>query len=160
MGGTTVVQWLDWYRTLIVRYKPSAVVLYVGSNDLGVGGLTTGAQNAANTILLLKRLKRALKKTPIFYVGVSPCWSRKGAWEDIAVSNQQVKDFCEKNKYFYYIDIASACAAADGTPRHELFLGDQLHPSEAGYVVWEKVVAGTVKKTLRSLEKAQTKKKS
>lgn len=160
IGGTTVVQWLEWYHGLIVRYKPSAVVLYVGSNDLGGGGLTTGEQNAANTILLLKRLKRALKKTPIFYVGVSPCWSRKGAWQDIAVSNKQVKDFCEKAKYLYYIDIASACAAADGTPRHELFLADRLHPSEAGYAVWTKVVAGTVKKTLRSLEKAQARKKS
>lgn len=158
IGGTSVVQWLTWYQDMIVDYNPSAVVLYVGSNDLGNGSLITGEKNAVNTIRLLKRLKKRMWKTPIFYVGISPCWSRKGAWQDIAVSNRLVREFCAQYQNLYYIDIASACAMADGTPNKELFLSDQLHPNAAGYAVWKRVVARPVKKIVKKMAKTVAKK--
>ena len=149
IGGTIVGLWSDWCQDMIAQYRPSAVVIYVGSNDIRYGGATSGEENASNTILLLKKIRAALKNVPVFYVGISPCWSRKGGWEDIAVSNALVKNYCGQDPYLYYIDIASACAAADGTPDKTLFLSDQLHPSPAGYRVWKKVVAGTVKKVMK-----------
>ena len=158
IGGTTVVQWLDWYQDLIVNYSPSAVVLYVGSNDLPGDGKITGAQNASNTIRLLKRLKKRLRKIPIFYIGISPCWSRKDAWQDIAVSNKLVKEFCAQYPNLYYIDIATACAMPDGTPNKALFLDDQLHPNSAGYAVWKRVVAKQVKKVVKKPMKAASNK--
>ena len=154
IGGTTVTQWLGWYKSMIVRYRPSAVVLYVGSNDLSNGGLISGETNASNTIRLLKGIRQSLKKVPVFYVGISPCWARKGAWKDISVSNALVKSFCGQETNMYYIDIASACARPDGTPDPALFLSDQLHPNAAGYRVWERKVAGPVKKLLRQMERS------
>ncbi|MBO7710690.1 MAG: Ig-like domain-containing protein [Lachnospiraceae bacterium] len=158
IAGTVVGQWLTWYQDMIVNYSPSAVVLYVGSNDLPGWGTTTAEQNASNTIRLLKRLKKRLKKTPIFYVGISPCWARKGAWADIATSNRLVREFCSQYANLYYIDIASACAMPDGTPNKALFLDDQLHPSEAGYAVWKRVVAKQVKKVVKKTMKDAGKK--
>ena len=155
IAGTTAVQWLGWFRPLITRYKPAAVVLYVGSNDLGDGTLISGEANAQNTILLLKKISRKLKNIPVFYVSINPCWARKGSWEKISISNQLVKSFCDRRKNLYYIDIVFAFTDAKGTPDKTLFLEDQLHPSKKGYAIWERLVADQVKKTARrSLRKA------
>ena len=154
ISGTTVTQWLGWYKSMIVQYRPSAVVLYVGSNDLSNGSVISGETNASNTISLLKAIRQSLKKVPIFYVGISPCWARKGAWQDIAASNSLVRTFCGQETNMYYIDIAAACAARDGTPDPALFLSDRLHPNTAGYQIWKKVIAGQVKKLLRKMERS------
>ena len=151
IAGSTVQDWLVWYPDLINRYKPAAVVLYVGSNDLGHGAWITGEENAANTIRLLNKISRKLKKVPIFYVSINPCWSRKGAWDKIKVSNSLVRKHCAKKKNLYYIDIVAAFARQDGTPDPSLFLSDRLHPSKKGYEVWKKKVALSVKKKLKKL---------
>ena len=143
--GTTVTQWLEWYEASIIRYKPAAVVLYAGSNDIGSGRRVTGRQNANNTIELLKRIKKKLKNTPIFYVSIVPCWARKGAWNEIAQSNKLVSKFCKKTSYVYYIDVASAIKNKDGTP-DPVYFSDGLHPSAKGYAVWKKLVVKEVKK--------------
>ena len=147
IAGTTVLQWQGWTQSLITKYKPDAVVLYVGSNDLGNGGYS-GQLNAKNTINLLKAIRRKQKKIPIFYVSVCPCWSRKGAWEEIDRSNNILKEYCETHKNMYFIDIATAFQAADKTPNRNLFI-DQLHPNEYGYAIWKKKVGKPVKKLLK-----------
>ena len=156
IGGTTVSQWLVWYRTLITRYKPAAVVLYAGSNDLGNGESISGEKNAENTILLLKRISKKLKNTPVFYISINPCWARKGAWKKVSASNTLVKNFCDRKKNLYYIDIVSAFADQNGTPNPACFLADQLHPSEKGYKIWDQLIANQVKQLAgKSLRKAQ-----
>ena len=157
IGGTTVTQWLTWYKSLITRYKPQAVVLYVGSNDINNGKGISGEQNAANTILLLDKISKELKKTPIFYVSINPCWFRKDAWGKIRTSNALVKAYCGKKKYLYYIDITSAFSLSNGTPDPALFLSDRLHPSERGYAVWKNQIAKKVKKIVKKLEKKKKK---
>ena len=102
-----------------------------------------------NTVALLQKIRSSLPYAPVFYVGVSPCWSREGAWEAIEISNDRMRQYCASQPNIYYIDIASACRGADGKPDPDLFLSDKLHPSAAGYAVWTQVVAGTVKRVLR-----------
>lgn len=149
IGGTTIVQWLDWYKLLITRYKPSAVVLYAGSNDLGNGDGVSGQKNAENTILLLKKITGKLKKTPVFYISINPCWARINAWQEIAISNNLVRKYCQKKKNLYYIDITEDFSRADGTPDPALFLPDQMHPSLQGYKIWKRRVAKQVKKIVK-----------
>lgn len=152
IGGTTVIHWLNNYQRMICDYKPDAVVIYVGANDIVDGGRITPQQNAANTIQLLKLVKASLKKTPIYYVSIVPCWLRKNAWEDIAVSNALVKSYCDNAKYVNYIDMATPFLASDGTPNKALFKADQLHPNEKGYALWKKRVAKVVKKQLKKMK--------
>ncbi len=151
IGGTTVLQWIQWYRDKITQYKPRAVVIYVGSNDLDNGDQVTGSVNASNTIRLIKLIRNELQYTPIFYISVNPCYSRQGAWNEIAQSNTQMKTYCESQTHMYYIDIAAAFALSDGKPNSKLFLSDQLHPNEAGYAIWKTTVAGYVKEKLKAL---------
>ena len=151
ISGTTVTQWLGWYKSLITRYKPSAVVIYVGSNDLGIWK-KDGKTNAQNTISLLKKIKKELKGIPLFYVSVVPCYVFKSAWSETAVSNQLVQNWCEKTSDVYYIALNTKFQLANGTPNRVLFR-DQLHPNEAGYALWKKYVAKRVIKEVKKRAK-------
>lgn len=139
IAGSTVTQWLSWFPVLIARYKPSAVVLSIGSNDIAYG--VSGRQNAENTVQLLKILKKRLKKTPVFFVSICPCWLREGDWEEIALSNSLVREYCESQTGLYYIALDNELKAADGTPDPRYFRKDRLHPSAEGYAVWRTSVA-------------------
>ena len=156
--GSTVMNWLFWCPRLITQYKPCAVVLYAGSNDLGNGELVSGEENARNTIRLLDKISRSLKNTPVFYVSINPCWFRKGAWEKTSVSNQLVQNYCASKKHLYYIDIATTFMDSNGTPNPDFFESDQLHPNERGYAIWEQLVAKRVKQTVNKLQKEDRKK--
>ena len=156
--GSTVKNWLFWYSHLITPYKPGAVVLYIGANDLGNGELISGEENAQNTIRLLDKISRSLKNIPVFYVSINPCWFRKGAWEKTSVSNQLVQKYCTGKKNLYYIDIVTAFIDSNGTPDPAYFQGDLIHPNERGYALWEQLVAKRVKQTLNILQREGWKK--
>ena len=149
IGGTTVINWQEWHVNLITSYKPSAVVLYAGANDLGGGEKISGALNAKNTIRLLKSLRKKLKDVPIYYVSICPCPVREGAIREIAASNMMVQQYCRKAYNLTYIDVTKKFVMADGRPNPALFLPDRVHPNSTGYRIWSKLVAKTVKRDLR-----------
>lgn len=148
IGGSTVAYWVKWRKLLVTSFKPAAVVVYIGSNDLAKG--ISGTKNAANTIRLLKLLRKDLKSTPIFYVSVCPCWGRKSLWKSVKISNRKMKQYCNGAKNMYYIDLASAFLDETGKPDRALFKEDQIHPSKQGYEIWKQVVAEKVKQVMQA----------
>ncbi len=153
IAGTTVTQWLTWYKQLITRYQPDAVILYVGANDIKDGDNISGETNAANTKRLLRLLKKSIKKVPIYYVSIYPCWYRPHAWDDIKVSNELIRAYCGTKKYLNFIDLTQALTNEDGTPKKDLFAADLLHLNARGYKIWKKLVANVVKKDLKAAAK-------
>ena len=108
VASTKVAHWEKWYTNLIVRYDPKAIVLYVGSNDIGDGwNGSTGAETAADTRRLIKKIRKKLPKTPIYYVSICPSIKRCDAWEEIFICNKKMKAYCAGQKNLYYIDVAS-----------------------------------------------------
>ena len=148
IGGTTVTYWLNHYEELIVDYNPSAVVIYVGANDIGNGNWKTGSDTAADAILLLKKLSSSLKKIPIYYISVCPCPGRPEAGEEISVCNAKIKKWCSAKPYVYYLNAASY-VSKDGEAYEKYYLSDGLHPNNAGYAVWKKRVAQVVVRSLK-----------
>jgi len=148
IGGTTVKYWIKWRKRLVtgLKPKPSAVVIYIGSNDVTQG--ISGAVNASNTIRLLKMIRSELKNVPVFYVSIVPSWGRKSNWKAIQVSNKKMKKYCRHAKNIYYLDVASEFLDEGGRPQTDLFKGDQIHPNGRGYLLWEKVVVAKVKEVL------------
>ena len=148
VGGSTVSYWLNYYQKLIVQYKPSAVVVYVGANDIGNGNRKTGIETAEDVILLLSKLRSALKKTPVYYISVCPCPGRPEAGRQISDCNARVRKWCSAKANVYYIDAASYISK-NGIAQEQYYLSDGLHPNSAGYAVWKKRVAQVIVKSLK-----------
>ena len=145
ISKTIVTQWEKWTRSLIAAYKPAAVVVYVGGNDINAG--RTGKQNAANTIRFLKKIRSMLKTTPIFYVSLVPNWRRMLDWDAIKKSNKKMKRYCNKTKNMYYVDIASYFMK-DGKVPNTALSNDGLHPNSKGYDIWNRIIPAAVKAVL------------
>ena len=146
IAGSTVAQWQKWYKQLIVPYKPKAVVIYVGTNDLAGGASWESTVFA--TWDLIEKIQKKLPKTPIYYVSMCPCESRPGLWKDINKCNKYMKKYCGWNKNLYYVNLFSYFTR-NGKPKASLFREDKLHPNSKGYTVWKNVVAKKVKKDLK-----------
>ncbi len=148
--NSTVEDWMGWYQGLITAYKPSAVVLYIGSNDIrnGNNGIS-GAVNAANTInLIIRMLQKLPTETQIFYISLIPCRARPGAWEEIQKSNRIMEWYCGEHPRVTYIDLRSSFVTSSGKPRSSLFLKDRMHPNHEGFKIWNKTVVPVVKSKL------------
>jgi lysophospholipase L1-like esterase len=150
VAGTTVANWQKMYKNLIVKYKPSAVVLYVGSNDIGDGWTgESGGTAAASICSLIQKIQKSLPGVPVYYVSICPSLKRSDAWYDIKVCNRKMKAYCASKKNLYYIDVASYFWE-DGVLDPELYASDMLHLSKEGYAIWEDVICPVVKKKLKA----------
>lgn len=144
ISGTTIEQWNKWYKKMIVAYKPTAVVWYVGGNDLWQK--TTPQKTAQLFIDTVQKLHKELPDTPIYFVSVYTNISRKSISKQILAYNKKIKQFCKKNDYITYVDLATRFNNS-GTPLKNLLV-DGLHPNAKGYKIWKDVVAAQIKKDL------------
>lgn len=146
IAGSMLTEWMNWYSRLIAPYNPSAIILYAGGNDINKG--MDGDLNARNTIQLLKWLRMRLPNTPVYYVSIitAPRYYMMSSQEQMFLSNQMMKEYCEKMDDLYYIDIYSRIMLPDdtefGKPNEAYFkineLGEpDLHPSALGYSIWQ-----------------------
>lgn len=143
IAGTTAHQWNLWYKKMITDYKPEAVVIYVGTNDLASG--STWRRTVKDICSFIGKIQKKLPETPIYYVSMCPCELHPGIWAAISSCNKYMKKYCRKRTNVNYIDLASHFMK-NGRPRTELFLEDKLHPNDKGYRIWSKVVANAVKR--------------
>ncbi len=150
IGSTKVSNWEKLYTSLIVPYDPRAVVLYVGSNDIGDGIYeAAGAETARETRRLIQKIQKKLPDTLIFYVSICPSLKRSEAWEEIYICNKKMKAYCAERENLYYIDVASYFWI-DGEPNPKLYSSDLLHLSKTGYKIWNSVIGSRVKRILKA----------
>lgn len=147
--GSTVEDWLELYPSLITKYKPEAVVLYLGSNNItGSASSMTGEQTGALLKKLLTKLRKAMPDTTIYYISIQPTIRRWSVWSEAKTSNSIVKKFCSTQENMYYIDTTKYLLGSDGLPNAAYLRADNLHLNATGYKVWEKYVAARIKKDL------------
>ncbi|MDO4321640.1 MAG: GDSL-type esterase/lipase family protein [Lachnospiraceae bacterium] len=149
IAGTKVCHWEQLYTSLIVKYNPKAVVLYVGTNDIGEGMIRgIGAKTAANTRKLIQKIQKALPDTKIYYVSICPSIKRSDAWDEICICNKTMKAYCADQENLYYIDVASYMLK-NGKPNSALYREDHLHLNDKGYKIWNKIIGSKVKKEMK-----------
>lgn len=149
VGGSTALEWRRLYKTLVLPYKPGAVVFLVGNNDIGKYGKITGKEAARRVTNLLKEVRNALGgDVPVFYCSMLISWNRKAVWKEEKLCNRFVRKFCEGEQNIYYIDLASKFLDSEGKPIKKLFAGDLLHPGRAGYALFKKYIGRALDRKL------------
>ena len=154
IGGTTAQEWMTLYKKLIIPYHPDAVILLVGSNDIGSTGRIRGETCAERVQNLIASIRQDLgDHVPVFYISIPVTPSRKKAWPQEKTANRLIKKYCSETDNVFYIDLASKFLDKNGKPKASYFASDRLHPSSKGYQVYNSVVSKLVKKVLNGGEK-------
>ena len=151
IGGSTIQQWLKWYKKLIVAYNPRAVILYPGAGNSLFRGNSV-EEITQNVYKLLTKLHKELPDVPIYYISVFQNLKMKPKTKiSRATCNEIIREYCEKIENVYYIDVASYLAE-DGIPLEGVISSDRVHLSQMGYLIWNATIVPEVKNNLRNLK--------
>jgi lysophospholipase L1-like esterase len=138
-GGSELADSVHYLDRLVLPHQPRVVVLYAGENDLQAGA--TAEQVHARFQAFRQGLHAALPQTRLVFIAIKPSPSRAKIRERIDRANTLIAATCREDPRLAFADVVPPMLDAAGQPRAELFVADRLHLSEAGYAVWQPIVA-------------------
>lgn len=133
IGGDTTPNLVHRLQPDVLALNPRAVVLLIGTNDLGEN--TPPAQIASNIRELHTRIRAAHPTIPMAFCLVMP---RRGEsyLERIRDLNTRLVELAKTDPHATVCDTFTALALPDGSPKPELFNPDRLHLNASGYAAW------------------------
>lgn len=137
-GGSTYADLDRDIERIVFRYNPTKVFIYSGDNDLN--GNKSPEEVFTEFRTLYGKIKRRLPSTKIYIISTKPSISRERLIPKYKVFNQYLKDFLKHESNAAYIDIFTPMMDAEGRPKQDLFLGDNLHLNKKGYALWTDII--------------------
>ncbi len=138
IGGDTTRGILYRMKEDVLDLEPEAVVLLIGTNDIGLGA--TPEEAAENLKVIFARLKKHSRKMPVIVCKVMPSTEKLSRGpREIQKLNELVDKLIKGNRQFIRCDTWSVFADENGNAKVEEF-PDRLHPNAAGYAKWKKAL--------------------
>lgn len=137
-GGSETPDVLFYYPQIVSVYRPAAVVVYIGENDIAHGAAPERV--SADVLTLLARLRSDLPQARIAFLSLKPGNARWGLWAKMQQVNAAVKARAEGAGDFDYLDVGTPLLGTDGRPDDRYFLEDRIHLNADGYAVWNLLV--------------------
>jgi lysophospholipase L1-like esterase len=140
----------DWNRLIdsrVIPLKPKVIAYYCGSNDVDAGD--SPAHIVGSIRRFIDRVTKALPDTRIVFVSVNRAPEKRDRWNEVDEINRQMQKYAEKNPRVQFVDVNPALADADGSPRLELFMNDQLHLRAPAYEAFTKILKPVLTKALQ-----------
>jgi lysophospholipase L1-like esterase len=132
---------LDMYaQRIVVAYRPRAVVVYEGDNDLAEGSSKTPELVANDFRKFVQTVHAALPDTWIYILAIKPSNLRRKQWPQMKAANKLMQDYAASQKNVQYIDIATSMFDANGNLPSDLFKSDGLHPTAKLYAMWTAII--------------------
>lgn len=130
-GGSEIVDSTHFSPRIVFPYKPRMIFFRAGGNDLWNG--KSPEQVFADYQDFVATVHAKLPDTEIAWIAWSPTPSRWKQADKEKRLNQMVEAFSRTRPGLKYIETYDMVLGADGHPRAELFLTDQLHLNAQGY---------------------------
>jgi lysophospholipase L1-like esterase len=137
-GGSRMCDLLHYVGRVVLPYRPRAVVIYEGDNDIGSGQSPQAVLDGFRA--LVRRLRGRLPGVRLYVLAIKPSPCRWALWPRMQAANALLVRACRRDPRFLFVDVATPMLGADGRPRPDLYLADGLHMTRKGYRVWRDVV--------------------
>jgi lysophospholipase L1-like esterase len=139
-GGSRINDVVRYADRTVLAYRPRAVVLFVGTNDIAWPRPATAQQVFDGYRAFVQKVHAALPETPIYYVSITPSPSRWRYWSIVLEANRLIRTHTETDPRLHFIDLIDAILGPDGKPDRSLFRADRLHQNRMGYVKWAAII--------------------
>jgi lysophospholipase L1-like esterase len=143
-GGST---WRDlnyYFARVIPPYRPRALVVYEGDNDLAAGRSVN--ECLADFEEFRSHVHDSLRGIPVAILSVKASPSRQALQSRQEELNAAIRERLAEEPNWTVLDVSAPVLGPDRRPRPELFEADRLHLIAAGYVAWAPVVRPWVEK--------------
>ena len=144
-GGSEIADSIHYLDQLVLRHKPSVVVLYAGDNDISRG--KTAQQVATDFRTFARKTTERLPQTTILFIAIKPSIKRWELADEMQQANRMIAAHCKQNDRLKFIDVFPPMLGEDGRPNADLFADDGLHLNDAGYRLWASLLRPHLKKT-------------
>ncbi len=149
-GGSNMNDLLVYVDRVVIAYRPRAVVIYEGDNDIAQG--VSPAMIARTFDDVVDRIHATLPDCRVYVLAIKPSPARWELWPMMQEANRLLKRSCSTDKRLTFIDVAGPMLGDDGRPRPELYVEDRLHMTRAGYEVWREAVRPVLVEAERGFE--------
>jgi lysophospholipase L1-like esterase len=139
-GGSQIAHVNQYASRIIIPYRPRAVVLYAGDNDLSWPWSKPPEQVFGDFRQFVGIIHSQLPETWVYYVSIKPSILRSGNWQKMKKTNELIAAYISTQPRVQFIDVDEAMLDAQGEPRAELFRWDGLHMNAKGYAVWTSII--------------------
>lgn len=137
-GGSQLADSVFYADRIVIPYRPRAVVLYAGDNDIAAGNPPETV--AADFAAFREKLHAALPATPLFYLSIKLSPSRERFQDAMLRANRLIAADCAQHPGCTFVDVTTPMLDATGHPRRELFRADLLHLQPSGYALWTRIL--------------------
>lgn len=131
-GGSTIAQANRYFDRIVTPYRPRAIVVYSGENDVDGGVAPADAIDAFRRFMALKDDR--LGETPVFYIAAKPSRLRIDQLPRQTELNRGIEALAGARTDLHFVDIVPAMLD-DGVPK-DVYVEDGLHMAPAGYAIW------------------------
>ena len=143
LNGAQIHQITFHADRIILPYRPRAVVLYAGEND--IAGLLWSVRKTPEQVLIAfrefcEKIHASLPEIPIYFIAIKPARSRMQAGPAFVRANRLVREYCESDRRLHFVDVVPALLGPDGQPAAAIFEKDGIHLNEGGYEILTSVV--------------------
>jgi len=143
IGGSRMNQAADLFvENLAIPFKPRAVILYEGSNDINAGD--SAERVVARVEAYLAGLRKVCPDAALVILATTHAPSRRAKWDEMRKADAGFRRIDAATKGVAFVDINEALNFPGDEPRPGMYLKDDLHPTEAGYAAMLKVVRPAV----------------
>jgi lysophospholipase L1-like esterase len=139
-GGSQLAHVVHFAERIVVSYRPRAVVLYAGGNDLDESTGKLAADVVRDFEAFVSLVHGAVPDARLYYLAIKPSRMRWARWPEQSKANAEIAALCARDPRLAFLDIATPMLATGAPPARELFRFDGLHLSEQGYALWTSVV--------------------
>ena len=131
IGGSRADEWPVFIERLLYSYAPSAVVLNLGTNDLG---RSESAQTAASELqALFEELHKAMPDCEICWYTLAPRRDTTALDAGILAVNEAMKSWAQGMEWFTLLDAYSEFTDENGDVDWSMLKSDKLHPQLTTY---------------------------
>jgi lysophospholipase L1-like esterase len=130
-GGSQIADSTHFAERMIFPYAPRMILLRAGGNDIHAG--KSAERVAADFKEFVGKVRTKLPEADIVFISISPAASR---WEEAGIqkaANALIEAYIRETPHLKYVETYDMVLGADGKPRPELFVEDQLHFTPEGY---------------------------
>ncbi len=139
-GGSKMHQVVHYADRTVIPYRPRAVVLFAGTNDISGRHPRTAREVFDGYVASVQQVHADLPDVPIYYISITPTPSRWKLWPTAEEANRLIEAHTKSDPRLRFIDLTSALLTSDGKPDRSLYRIDRLHPNARGYAKWTSVI--------------------
>ncbi len=139
-GGSKLPQVTKYVDRIILPYRPRAVVLFAGVNDLAEPKAKTAQAVCEDYQAFVQSVQAAFPEIVIYYIGITPTPSGWNLWPIAQETNGLIKAFTAQDHRLHYIDLTDHLLTPDGFPDRTLYRSDGRHLNQKGYAQWTMMI--------------------